>query len=111
MADQSPTPSSTGGIDPKLAALLSYLTIVAGIIFYVISKDKYVRFHAMQSILLGVVAIVFWGIVWWVPFLWFFTWIIELGFTALVIVMMVKAYQGEKYKLPVIGNIAEKNSQ
>lgn len=110
---ESPPASSGGteGIDPKLAALLAYLlSIIGGIIFYVISKDKYVRFHALQSILLWAVFIVIDVVVAFIPIIWFFGWIIPLAFLALWIVMMLKAYQGEKYKLPVIGDIAEKNS-
>lgn len=108
--DQSPVGGTTG-IDPKLAALLCYLlSIVGGIVFYVISKDKFVRFHALQSIFLGITLIVLDGIFFFVPFLWFFGWIVPLGFFALSIIMMIKAYQGERYKLPIIGDLAEKNS-
>jgi len=110
MGDQNQS-SSTGGMDPKLSALLCYLiSVVGGIVFYLISKDKFVRFHALQSIMLGVVFIVIDVIFMFVPFLWFFSWLVWLGFVALSIVMMIKAYQGESYKLPLIGDIAEKNS-
>lgn len=110
---EEPQPGSGGteGIDPKLAALLCYLlSIVGGIIFYLISKDKFVRFHALQSIFLGIAFVVIDMIFWFVPFIWFFGWLVWLGFIALSIVMMIKAYQGEKYKLPVIGGLAEKSS-
>lgn len=112
MAEEQPTPSTgTGGVDPKLAALLCYLlSVVGGIIFYVISKDKFVRFHALQSIFLGIVFIVLDGIFWFTPFIWFFGWLVWLGFIALSIIMMIKAYGGEKYKLPVIGDWAEKSA-
>jgi len=112
MAEESPTPSSSsGGIDPKLASLLAYLlSIVGGIVFYLISKDKYVRFHAMQAILLGAAYIIVFVIFIIVPFLYWISWLAWLGYVVLSIVMMIKAYQGEKYKLPVIGDIAEKNS-
>ena len=114
MADQNQTPSSSGGsggIDPKLASLLCYLlSIVGGIVFYLISKDKYVRFHAMQSILLGAAYIIVFVIFVVVPFLYWISWLAWLAYVVLSIVMMIKAYQGEQYKLPLIGNIAEKNS-
>lgn len=104
-------PSSPEGIDPKLAALLCYLlSIIGGIIFYMISKDKFVRFHAMQSILLGAVFVVLDVVFIFVPIFWYFGWIVWLGFLALSVVMMLKAYNNERYKLPLIGDIAEKNS-
>jgi len=103
--------SSTSGIDPKLAALLAYLfSTVGGIVFYLISKDKFVRFHAMQSLLLGIAYFVLYFIFLAIPFFYWISWLLWLAFLAISITMMVKAYGGEKPKLPVIGNIAEKNS-
>ena len=101
------------GMQANVAALLSYLAgFVTGIIFYVIEKEnKFVRFHAMQSIIvfgflfvLGIVIrmVPFIGVV-LSPILW-------IGQIILWIVMMVKAYQGEKFKLPIAGDIAEKNA-
>ena len=107
MADQ--TPNGTEGIDPKLAALLSYIWIV-GIVFLIISKDKFVRFHALQSIFLGITFFVLTVIVTLIPFMVFFSWLLYPAYLVLVIIMMMKAYAGEKYKLPVIGDMAEKNS-
>lgn len=112
MAEDQPTPvGGSTGIDPKLAALLAYLfSTVGGIVFYLISKDKFVRFHAMQSILLGVVYIVLYFIIMAISFFFFLDWLLGVAFVIVTIMMMVKAYGGEKPKLPVIGNIAEKNS-
>lgn len=109
----SSSPSSDTGLDPKLAAMLSYLLgIVGGIVFYSISKDSYVKFHAMQSILLWVVMAILWAVIFGISFVFFYlsfiTWIIYMGMTAVWIIMMIKAYQGEKYKLPIIGDMAEK---
>lgn len=105
--------SSSTGLDPKVSALLCYLIgFVGGIVFFAISKDKFVRFHAMQSIMLsvalGVVWALFFALQFVAPFLFFITWIVYLGVFALWIVLMMKAYNGEKYKLPVIGDMAEK---
>lgn len=101
------------GIQANVAALLSYvLGFITGIIFYLIEKEnKFVRFHAMQSIVVfgsfTVLAIAA-GLV---PFLN----IILLPLISLVeiilwIVLMIKAYQGEMFKLPVAGDFADKNS-
>ena len=104
---------SSTGMQPNLAALLSYLAgIITGVIFFLIEKEnKYVRFHAMQSIvtfgffLVANVALGFIPVIGW-------SFMPLLGILQLIvwIILMVKAYQGEKFKLPVIGDIAEKNS-
>lgn len=116
MAEETPSSSSSTGLDPKVSSLLAYLLgIVGGIVFYSISKDSYVRFHSMQSILLWVAVIIIYiavfliGMV--VPFLWMFNWIIYMGLLAVEILVMIKAYQGERYKLPVIGGMAEQYSK
>lgn len=110
MADQN-SGSSTGteGLDPKLAGLLSYIWIV-GIVFIIVSKDKFVRFHAMQSIFMGLAFFVVTFAVAFIPVINFFSWIIWPLYMVLVILMMVKAYAGEKYKLPLIGDYAEKSA-
>jgi uncharacterized membrane protein len=104
------------GLDPNVAALLSYLLgWISGLIFYLIEeKDEYVRFHAVQSIIvfgaITVVSIVF-GVLFLVPFIGpiigGFLWIASV---ALWIILMVKAYQGERFKLPVAGDLAERYS-
>lgn len=116
--------SISSGIQPNLAAALSYvLSILTGIIFFVLEKEnKYVRFHAMQAILFGAAWIILWivlGILstalWFVPVV---GWILNvaiylvlgLGGFILWLFLMYKAYQGERFKLPIIGDIAEKNA-
>jgi len=114
MNNQKPSSqSSDTGLDPKVSALLAYLLgIVGGIVFYAISKDSYVRFHAMQSILLWVAIVVFYFILFFLslalPFIWVIDWILYLAVFAVWLLMMIKAYQGERYKLPVLGDMAEK---
>ena len=99
------------GLEANLAGLLCYvLGWVTGIVFFVLEKEnKFVRFHAMQSILVfgafTVVSII-------LNFIPFVGWILGtiLGILAFVlwIILMVKAYRGEMYKLPVAGDIAER---
>lgn len=114
MSDEAPKPSSgETGLDPKVSSMLAYLLgIVGGIIFYAISKDSYVRFHAMQSILLSIAIAVIYGLIavisFAIPFFFFVDWFLYLGVIAIWIVMMLKAYNGERYKLPLIGDMAEK---
>jgi len=104
---------SSTGIQPNVAALLSYLAgFITGIIFFVIEKEnKFVRFHAMQSIVtFGVlfVAGIFMAFIPVIgPIVGMLIWILEL---VLWVILMVKAYNGEKFKLPIAGDFAEKNS-
>lgn len=102
------------GLEENVAGALCYaLWFVTGIIFYLLEEDnKFVRFHALQStIALGAVFIVS-RVVAMMAIGWFFiaslfAQLISLLGIILWVVLMVKAYQGEKYKLPVVGDWAE----
>ncbi len=112
------------GLSENAAALLSYvLGWLTGLIFIVIDKRPYVRFHAAQSIVvfgglhilsavLGVVFGVRWLFGGWVgwrslgPGLALHTVLRLFGFV-LWVVLMIKAYQGERFKVPIAGGIAE----
>ena len=108
---------SSTGLESNIGGLLSYvLGWITGLIFFLIEeKDEYVRFHAMQSIIffgaITVVEIVL-GFLRWLPFIGIlFTVLISLvGLFAFVmwIVLMVKAYQGELFRLPAAGELAER---
>ena len=99
-------------LDPKLAALLSYLAgFVTGIVFLLIEKDnKYVRFHAMQSTIVSGWLFVLQWVLAFIPFLVMLVPLVGLAGLVLWIVCMVKAYQGEKFKLPIVGDIAERQT-
>ena len=105
-------PTDTG-IKPNVAAVLAYLLgFVTGLIFILIEKkNKFVRFHAMQSIVVFAILFVVQWIVTFVPVLGLIAnGLISLLAIALWVILMVKAYQGEVFKLPFAGGIAEKNS-
>ena len=115
MADQPNQDLGTTdtGIKPNVAALLSYLLgFVTGLIFILIEKNnKFVRFHAMQSIITFGFIFVFQWIAVFIPVLGVIvSGLLSMAAVVAWIVLMVKAYQGEYYKLPVVGDIAEKNS-
>jgi uncharacterized membrane protein len=112
------------GIQANVAGLLSYvLGWITGLIFFLIEKEnKFVRFHAMQSIItfgglcvLSIAIAVFVGIFaamgagFLVPVLSLINGLLGILGLILWILLMIKAYQGEKFKLPVAGDIAEKN--
>lgn len=101
---------STTGLEPNIAGLLCYLGgWITGIIFLVIEqKNRFVRFHALQSIITFGVLMVAGIILRWIPLIGgFFNAIIGILALILWIVLMVKAYQGELYKIPIAGPVAE----
>lgn len=113
------------GMEANVAALVSYVAgWVTGLIFFLIEKDnKFVRFHALQSIIVfGALSVLMIA----VSMLFSIFMMLRLGFlypvftmlTSLIwlaalilwVILMVKAYQGERFKLPIAGEIAEKKS-
>lgn len=113
---------SSTGLTPNVAAMLAYLGWwVTGVIFFVLDHDnRYVRFHAMQAILafgalsaLGACLVVASVITLFVSSAGFRVLIVAaeallvLGFVAWVI-CLTKAYGGERWKLPLVGSIAER---
>jgi uncharacterized membrane protein len=107
------------GLEPNLAGLLSYaLGPITGLIMILLEKrNGFARFHAMQSIvtfgpaILLLVAFSILSRLHYVGVLFeVLCWLVAVPAVILWIVLMVKAYQGERYKLPIAGDIAEKNS-
>jgi len=98
-------------LDENIAGLLCYvLGWISGIVFIILEpKNKFVRFHAIQSIIVfGAISIAS-GILSWIPFIGaFLGWALGVLAIILWIVLMVKAYQGKKYRLPVSGDMAAK---
>jgi len=104
------SPEMTLNIAPNVAGLLCYLFgWVTGIIFLVLEqKNKWVRYHAAQSIVVFGTLWVAGMILGWIPFIGVaFSVIIGLVGFILWIVLMVKAYNGERYKVAWAGDIAE----
>jgi uncharacterized membrane protein len=107
---------SSTGLTPNMAGLVCYLFgWITGLIFIFMEKEsKFVRFHAVQSIIvfgaLTVVEIILW-IIWFIPFLgWILGTIFWIGTVIIWVFLMYKAYQGEKFKMPIAGDIAEKQA-
>ena len=99
------------GLETNIAGLLCYvLGWISGLIFLLIEQEnKFVRFHAIQSIIVFGILNIAGIILSWIPLIGFFLWpIISVLGLILWIVLMVKAYQGIMFKLPWAGDFAEK---
>jgi len=112
---KSTTPVKELDLNQKFMAALTYLLgFVTGAIFLTFEKkDKFIRYHAYQSILVSIlwlVVVIFIGIIPFpVPFLQsFINLLLWIGFFVIWVFLMVKAFNGEQYKLPYIGEWAEK---
>ncbi len=119
----APLPAAGAGLTPNVAGALAYLVgAITGILFLVIDpfkNDRFVRFHAFQSIFFNLAWIAFW-IVWSILGLMlsavshglFFiiqlpiNLLISIGGFCLWIYLMYTAYQGKTFQLPVIGALA-----
>ncbi len=102
----------------NIAAMLCYLVSFLGAVLF-LSTDPYrssklVRFHAWQSIFFFLTwigfqvlsGILFWGIM----FLWYLTPMFHSAFVVIWILLMVKAYRGEYFVLPILGDMAKKRA-
>ncbi len=127
-AQQPSAGAAAGGLEENIAALLSYvLGALTGIIFLVLepyNRNRFVRFHAFQSIFLTVAAVIVSvgiGILQAIiglamPLVGFalvgmLGMLVGLAFFLLWLLMLYKAYQHEEYKLPVIGDLAQKQAR
>ena len=98
------------GIDQNFEALLCYvLGWITGIVFLFLEKEnEYVRFHAMQSLVTFLALFIISVAIGWIPILgWLISVLISILGLVLWIMLMIKAYQGETYKLPYAGDFAE----
>lgn len=101
------------GMEPNVEALLCYLFgFITGIIFYALEKEnKFVRFHAMQSIVTFGFISVLSMVLAYIPIIgWILIPFVYIGSFIIWIILMVKAYKEESFKLPFAGNIAENNA-
>ena len=108
--DSNQNVKSSTGLDEHIAGLLCYLgTFVTGLIFILLEKKSpFVKFHAMQSLVTFLSLWIVYLILDVIPLVgWFLRTLVSLFGLALWIVLMIKAYQKELYKLPVASDIAE----
>jgi uncharacterized membrane protein len=119
-ATSSAASVATGGVPDNVAGALAYFTIIPAIIFLVLepfSRSRFVRFHSFQCIFFALawfVLSIALNVVAHIPI---FGWLTILlwplvGLAGLIIwlLLVLKAFQGQKFKLPVIGDLAEKQA-
>jgi uncharacterized membrane protein len=114
------TATSNLGLPESVAGMLAYVTIIPAIIFLLIepySRNRFVRFHSFQSLFFAAALFVLhfgFRMFWLLPFMGFITLplrlLVDLGAFVIWIILLIKASQGLMYKLPVIGDLAEKQA-
>ncbi len=121
--DVGTAPSGTG-LPSNVAAALACIPLFGGIIFYILEKrDDFVRFYAMQSIVLGIAWILFsvaFGMVYFIfahlpligvflAILWYIVGMLaHLAFVAVWIIATIKAFTNVRWEIPYIGPVARK---
>ncbi len=111
MAEGAAKTSKYTNLEPNVAGALAYiLTPFTGIAFYILEKDdKFVRFHAFQSILFGVASYATWVVA--TSLIVLLVGVLLVPIVSIVVfiyyaLLMWKAFNNEMYELPVIGKIA-----
>ena len=116
---------NVGALPQTIAGALAYCTIIPAIVFLLVepyNKDRFVRFHSFQCIGLWLAALVVGAALRVVDLVLSFipvmgqllmllsSLVVGLGFFAIWLVLVVKALQGESFKLPLVGNFAERQA-
>ena len=109
----SPASTQSSGLNDNVAGLLAYLFIPA-IIFLVVepfNKNKFVRFHAFQGLFLGLFSIVGHTVLTFIPVLgWILLPFFSLAIFVIAVIAAVKAFQNQKWSIPVIGPLAQQQA-
>jgi uncharacterized membrane protein len=104
---------AAAGLTDNVAGALAYVTIIPAIVFLLLepyNKKRFIRFHAFQCIFFAIVWVVIrigLSFIGYVPFL---LTAVGLAFFVIWLILVFKAYQGQMFKLPVIGDMAEKQA-
>ncbi|HXS11126.1 MAG TPA: DUF4870 domain-containing protein [Acidobacteriaceae bacterium] len=113
-----PPPAAGQGLSSNAAAAISYITFIPAVIFLVVepyNRDRFVRFHAWQCIALTIVAVgigILFAVLNVIGFhiLWWMFMLIRLAIRLILFVFwliaLIKASQGQWYKIPIVGDLA-----
>jgi uncharacterized membrane protein len=120
-----PPLGTTGGISDNIAGALAYVTIIPAIVFLLVEpfkRNRFIRFHSFQCVFLVLAAFVLGlalkfglAVLILVPVLGqlmvlLISMVISIGCLILWIVLIVKALQGEMFKIPFVGDLAQKQA-
>jgi uncharacterized membrane protein len=116
---------TVGGLPETLAGAMAYCTIIPAIVFLLVepySKNRFVRFHSLQclgvclvTLVVGAMLRVAGFVLFFIPVLghllvWLMSMVVTLALLVVWVVLIVKALQGEMFKLPVVGDFAERRA-
>jgi len=112
--------TTQSGLSDNAAGGLAYITIIPAIVFLIVApynRIPFVRFHSWQSIFLAIawiaadVLVMIIGHLPVIALIDVVLWpLVALGFFILWIIVLIKAFNGEKFKIPFIGDLAEKQA-
>ena len=106
---------SASGLDENVAGALAYaLGWLTGLFFLVTeSSNRFVRFHAFQSVILFGGLSIAWLVSMSIPPIgWFLAFVVIPPVSAVLwLLLMFKAYQGERFKVPFAGEVAEQRTR
>jgi uncharacterized membrane protein len=97
------------GLDANIAAALCYFWLIGLIFFFVEKKNRFVRFHALQSMLFGIGLFIVAIVLDYLPYVYFVGSLVHLAWLIGAIYAAVQAYNGKMFKLPIVGDMAERN--
>ena len=113
-------PMAGSGLTDNVAGALAYVTIIPAIVFLILepyNRKRFIRFHAFQCIFFAVAWTALWIVLAFIGHIPFLGWatillwpLVSLAGFILWLIMVLKAYQGQMFKLPVIGDMAEKQA-
>jgi uncharacterized membrane protein len=116
---------TVGGLPETLAGAMAYCTIIPAIVFLLVEpyrKNRFVRFHSLQclgvclvTLVVGAMLRVAGFVLFFIPVLghllvWLLSMVVTLALLVVWVVLVVKALQGEMFKLPVVGDFAERRA-
>jgi uncharacterized membrane protein len=101
---------SSTGLEENVAGFFCYiLGFVSGIVFLVVEKESsFVKFHARQSTVTFLILLVIFLVFWWIPVIGF---LLLIAILVLWLFLMIKALQGERYLLPIVGEMVEEKTK
>ncbi len=106
--------TATSGLSDNAAGAIAYITFIPALLFLLLEpyrRRKFVRFHAFQCIFFNIAYVVLHiALVMFPGAGWALSSLVSFAALALWVVLVVKAYQGQWWKLPLIGEWAEKQA-